>query len=77
MASEAKEEQRDCKTCSIIPPNRAEVLNNEVQEKDWQDPNVKYLLQAVLPTDQLKREKLKKYATRFKMVDGKLFKRSF
>ena len=34
-------------------------------------------MSIVLPADQLKREELKKYATRFKMVDGKLFKRSF
>ena len=37
---------------------------------------MRYLLEAVLPADWLKKEKLKKYATRFKMVDGKLFKRS-
>ena len=37
---------------------------------------MRYLLEAVLPADWLKMEKLKKYATRFKMVDGKLFKRS-
>ena len=38
---------------------------------------MRYLLRGVLLADQLKREKLKKYATRFKMVDGKLFKRCF
>ena len=32
---------------------------------------------TVLPANWLKREELKKYSTRFKMVDGKLFKRSF
>ena len=52
-------------------------LHGEVQEEDWQDPCLRYLLDGVLPTDQLKREKLKKYATRFKIMDGKLFKRSF
>lgn len=77
MASDAREEQRDCKTCSIIPPNQAKVLTIKVQEKDWQDPFVKYLSHGVLPADCLKREKLKRYATRFKMVDGKLLKRSF
>ena len=53
------------------------MLNSEIQEEDWQDPYVKYLSQGVLPVDRLKREKLKRYATRFEMVDGKLFKRSF
>ena len=77
MASNAKKEQRDCKTCSIIPLDQVEVLNSEIQEENWQDPYVKYLSQVVLPADRLKRERLKKYATRFKMVDGKLFKRSF
>ena len=38
---------------------------------------MRYLLQGVLPTNQLKREKLKRYVTRFKVVEGKLFKRSF
>ena len=52
-------------------------LHGEVQEEDWQDPCLRYLLDGVLPIDQLKREKLKKYATRFKIMDGKLFKRSF
>lgn len=35
MASDAKEEQRDCKTCSMVSPDQAEVLNGEVQEEDW------------------------------------------
>ena len=48
-----------------------------MQEKDWQDPYVKYISQDALPANWLKREKLKRYATRFEMVDGKLFKRSF
>ena len=30
-----------------------------------------------IPIDWVQREKLKKYVTRFKVVDGKLFKRSF
>ena len=77
MASDTKEEQRDCKTCSAIPPNQAKVLIGEVQEEDWQDPYLWYLLEGVLPTDRLKKENLKKYAARFKVVDGKLFKRRF
>ena len=77
MTSDAKEEQRDCKTCSIIPLNQVEVLNSTVQEEDWLDLYLRYLLEGVLPTDRLKREKLKKNATRFKIVDEKLFKRSF
>ena len=77
MASDAKEEYRDCKTCSMIPSNQAKVLNGEDQEEDWQDSYLRYLLEGVLPTDRLKKEKLKRYATRFKVVDGKLFKRSF
>ena len=31
---------------------------------------MRYLLRGVLPIDQLKGEKQKKYATRFKMADG-------
>ena len=77
MTSDAKEEQRDCKTCSIIPLNQVEVLNSKVQEEDWLDPYLRYLLEGVLPTDRLKREKLKKNATRFKIVEEKLFKISF
>ena len=46
-------------------------------EEDWQDPYLRYLLQGILPIDQLKREKLKRYVTRFKVVEGNLFKRSF
>ena len=38
---------------------------------------MRYLLQGVLPIDRVKREKLRKYVTRFKVVDGKLFKRRF
>jgi len=38
MASGAKEEQRDCKTCSMFPLDQAKVLNGEIQEEDWQDP---------------------------------------
>ena len=38
---------------------------------------MRYHLRGVLLTYQLKGEKQKKYATRFKMVDGKLFKRIF
>ena len=34
MASDAKEEQRDYKTCSIIPPDQAEVLNTKIQEEE-------------------------------------------
>ena len=75
MANDAKGEQRDCKTCSIIPPNQVKVLNSEVQEEDWQDPYLRYFLECVLLVDRLKGKKLKKYATRFKMVDVKLFKR--
>jgi len=77
MASDAKEEQRDCKTCSIVTLDQVEVLNSEIQEEGWQDQYVKYLSQGVLPVDRLKRERLKRYATRFKMVEGKLFKRNF
>ena len=75
MANDAKGEQRDCKTCSIIPPDQAKMLNSEVQEEDWQDPYLRYLLEGVLPVDRLKGKKLKKYAIGFKMVDGNLFKR--
>jgi len=35
MANDAKEEQKSCKTCSIIPPDQAEVLNGELLEEDW------------------------------------------
>ena len=77
MASDAREEYRDCKTCSMIPPDQAEVLNGEDQEEDWQDSYLRCLLEGVLPADRLKKEKLKRFATRFKVVDGKLFKRSF
>ena len=38
---------------------------------------MRYLLQGILPTNPVQREKLKKYVTRFKVVDGKLLKRSF
>ena len=34
-------------------------LHGEVQEEDWQDPCLRYLLDGVLPIDQLKREKLR------------------
>ena len=34
MTSDAKEEQRDYKTCSIIPPDQAEVLNTKIQEEE-------------------------------------------
>ena len=61
----------------MVYPDQAEVLNGEFQEEDWQDPYLRYILEGVLPIDQLTNEKLKKYATRFKVVDGKLFKRSF
>ena len=77
MASNAKEEQRDCKTCSIIPPNQAEILNIKVQEEDWQDSYIKYMSQGVQPADRLKRENLTRYAIGFKMADGKLLKKKF
>ena len=77
IANDAKEEQRSCKTCSVIPPDRVEVLNGKLLGEDWQDPYLKYLLQGILPADRVQKEKLKKYMTRFKVVDGKLFKRSF
>ena len=38
---------------------------------------MRYLSQGILPDDWVQREKLKKYVTRLKVVDGKLFKRSF
>ena len=38
---------------------------------------MRYLLQGILPTNPVQKEKLKKYVTRFKVVDGKLLKRSF
>lgn len=55
MTKDAKEEQRSCKTCSIIPLNQVEVLNGEIPEEDWQNPYLRYLLQGVLVADQLKR----------------------
>lgn len=77
MVSGTKEEQRDYKACSTIPPNQVELLNGEVQDEDWQDPYLRYLSEGVLLADRLKREKLKRNVTRFKVVDGKLLKRSF
>ena len=77
MASDAKEKQRDYKIYSMVSSDQVEVLNGEFQEEDWQDLYLRYILEGVLPVDWLKNEKLKKYATRFKVVDGKLFKRSF
>ena len=38
---------------------------------------MRYLSQGVLPAGQVQREKLKKYVTRFKVMDEKLFKRNF
>ena len=38
---------------------------------------MRYLSQGVLPVGQVQREKLKKYVTRFKVMDEKLFKRNF
>ena len=35
MANDAKEEQRSCKTCFIIPLDQADVLNGELLEEDW------------------------------------------
>ena len=53
------------------------MLNGELLEKDWQDPYLRYLLQDVLLADRVQRERLKKYVTKFKVVDRKLFERSF
>ena len=77
MASDAKEEQQSYKTCSIIPPYQEEVLNSELLKEDWQEPYLRYLLQDILPTNCVQQEKLKRYVTRFRVVDQKLFKRSF
>ena len=77
MANDAKEEQRSCKTCSIVPPDQVEMLNGEMLEEDGQDPYLRYLLQSVLLADRMKRENLKRYVTRFKVVERKLFKISF
>ena len=60
MANDAKGEQRDYKSCSIIPLDQAEVLNSEVQEEDWQDLYLRYLLKGVLLANWLKKEKLPK-----------------
>nr|POE82072.1 hypothetical protein CFP56_41840 [Quercus suber] len=35
MANDSKEKQRSCKTCSIVPPDQAEILNGEILEEDW------------------------------------------
>ena len=43
MASDSKEEQQSCKTCSVIPPDQAEVLNRELLKEDWQEPYLRYL----------------------------------
>ena len=77
MANDAKEEQWSCKTCFVIPSEQAKVLNSELLKEDWQELYLRYLLQGILPVDHVQREKLKRYVTRFKVVDGKLFKRSF
>ena len=77
MANDAKEEQRNCKTFSVMPLDQVEVLNDGLQEEDWQEPYLRYLLQGMLPANRIQREKLRRYVTRFKVVDGKLFKRSF
>ena len=77
MANDAKEEQRNCKTFSVMPLDQVEVLNDGLQEEDWQEPYLRYLLQGMLPVDRIQRENLRRYVTRFKVVDGKLFKRSF
>ena len=53
------------------------MLNGKLLEKDWQDPYLRYLLQDVLLANRVQRERLKKYVTKFKVVDRKLFKRSF
>ena len=53
------------------------MLNGEILEENWQDPNLRCLLKGVLPIDRLKREKLKRHVTTFKVVEEKLFKRSF
>ena len=66
MANDAKEEQRNCKTCFVIPPDQVEVLNGELLEEDWHDPYLRYSLQGILLADWVLREKLKKYVTRFK-----------
>ena len=43
MASDSKEEQQSCKTCSVIPLDQAEVLNRELLKEDWQEPYLRYL----------------------------------
>ena len=53
------------------------MLNGKLLEKDWQDPYLRYLLQDVLLANRVQRERLKKYVTKFKVVDRKLFERSF
>jgi len=60
MANDAKEEQRNCKTCFVIPPDQAEVLNGELLKEDKHDPYFRYLLQGILLADQVQREKFKK-----------------
>jgi len=54
MTNDAKEEQRSCKTCSIIPLDQAKVHNGELLEEDWKDPYLRYLLQGVLLADREK-----------------------
>jgi len=53
MASNAKEEQRSCKTCFVIPLDHAKVLNSELLKEDWQDPYLRYLSQGILPTERI------------------------
>ena len=35
MANDAKEEQRSCKTCFVIPLDQADVLSGVLLEEDW------------------------------------------
>ena len=70
MANDAKEEQQSCKACFVIPPDQVKVLNGKLLEEDWRDPYLRCLLHDVLLANQVQREKLRKYVTGFKVVDG-------
>ena len=77
LAEDAKEMQQACESCSAPITNYVEAFVGETGNLDWREPFIEYLNTRALPQIPSEAAKVKIFAKRFKVEDGKLYKRRF
>ncbi|KAL5575848.1 hypothetical protein UlMin_017547 [Ulmus minor] len=75
MLNDAQEVQKNCDICKMESTIKEAVMLIEIN--DWRKPYIDHLTKGVVPDDKSKESKIRRYATKYVMKEGCLYRKAY